>query len=341
MHWFFFLIFTLSFCQITPKESVSSALWNKFKDVHKKQYATVEEEAYRQTIFEDRVVMINRHNFEAKSGMHTYTLKINQFADMTYGEVVRTISNNYQKSLSKKTSIKIDHHLLFKPSNTSLPTAVDWRKRGAVSNIIENQGQCASDWAYAATGALEGQHFLKTGNLVRLSAQNLLDCSDKFGNEGCNGGLVNAAFQYIKVNNGVDTEASYPYEAVDGKCRFNQSTVGATDTGFAQIQSGNETALQIAIATVGPIAVGIDDLHESFIYYESGVYDEPACSSKDWYHPLVVVGYDTFNNGTVKQDFYFVKNSWGESWGMKGYIWMSRNKNNQCGIASRASYPLV
>lgn len=107
---------------------------------------------------------------------------------------------------------------------------LDWRKRGAVTSIIETQGECGSDWAYTATTTLEGQHFLKTGNLTRLSAQNLLDCSGKFGNQGCNGGLVNAAFQYIKVNKGVDTEVSYPYEAMDGKCRFNRSTVGAVDT---------------------------------------------------------------------------------------------------------------
>jgi cathepsin L len=107
---------------------------------------------------------------------------------------------------------------------------IDWRQKGAVTTVIENQQQCGSCYAFAATGALEGQHFLKTGKLVRLSAQNIMDCSNKYGNTGCNGGLVDASFQYIKDNNGVDTEASYPYEAQDGKCRFNRANVGATDT---------------------------------------------------------------------------------------------------------------
>ncbi|CAF3959184.1 unnamed protein product [Rotaria sp. Silwood1] len=168
-----------------------------------------------------------------------------------------------------------------------------------------------------------------------------MDCSGKFGNQGCNGGLMDASFQYIKVNKGVDTEANYPYEAMEGKCRFNRSTMGATDTGFVDIPRGNETALQIAIATVGPIAVAIDSTQPSFYMYSSGVYDEPACSTTQWSHTFILVGYDTLHNGKTKQDYYIAKNSWGETWGMNGYIWMSRNKNNQCGIANMASYPLV
>lgn len=149
-------------------------------------------------------------------------------------------------SSTTETSTKSNRKTFFSPSDASIPVAIgayllskfftitcdciDWGTRGAVSKIIENQGQCASDWAFTATGALEGQHFLKTGKLIRLSAQNLMDCSDKFGNEGCNGGLVDAAFQYIKVNEGIDTEASYPYKAVEGKCVFNRSNVAANLT---------------------------------------------------------------------------------------------------------------
>ena len=99
--------------------------------------------------------------------------------------------------------------------------------------------------------------------------------------------------------------------------------------------------MQIALATVGPIAVAIDSTHPSFIFYSSGVYDEPACSTTQLAHTIIIVGYGTFNNGTTSRDYYIGKNSWSETWGMHGYVWMSRNKNNQCGIATKASYPLV
>ncbi|XP_041459131.1 cathepsin L-like [Lytechinus variegatus] len=150
---------------------------------------------------------------------------------------------------------------------------------------------------------------------------------------------MDQAFQYIIDAHGIDTEASYPYKAVDQQCHFKKSDVGATVTGYTDVTSGSETALQKAVAHVGPVSVAIDASHMSFQLYQSGVYNEPACSSSLLDHGVLAVGYASTSDGT---DYWIVKNrSLGETWGMKGYLWMSRNKNNQCGIATQASYPLV
>ncbi|XP_053365296.1 digestive cysteine proteinase 2-like [Clarias gariepinus] len=148
---------------------------------------------------------------------------------------------------------------------------------------------------------------------------------------------MNWAFEYLNTTGGLDTEASYPYEARMSFCRYNPATVGTTCTGYVSIKNEDENALQEAVATIGPISVAINTEQGSFQLYASGVYEEPKCSSTNLTHAVLVVGYGTENG----KDYWLVKNSWGTAWGDKGYIKMSRNKNNQCGIATRASYPLV
>jgi len=207
-------------------------------------------------------------------------------------------------------------------------------QKGAVTGV-KNQGQCGSCWSFSATGSMEGVHFIKTGQLISLSEQNLVDCSTAQGNMGCNGGLMDQAFQYVIQNRGIDTEASYPYTATGpNACRFNRANVGATISNFHDIPSGSESALLNAVY-LNPTSVAIDASHQSFQFYNGGVYYEPACSSSQLDHGVLAVGYGTYQGAA----FWQVKNSWGSSWGMNGYIMMSRNRNNNCGIATMASYP--
>jgi len=303
--------------------------WETFKLSYNKQYSEMQE-VVRRTIWEKNLQAIHEHNLLRDEGVHDFSQGINEYADMTHDEYKATLLGYKQSNTTRNGA------LFLAPSNVKAPESVDWRKEGYVTPV-KNQGMCGSCWAFSTTGSLEGQNFKKTGKLVSLSEQNLVDCSKKWGNHGCEGGLMDFAFQYIKENKGLDTETSYPYEAEDDTCRFRASDVGATDVGFTDIAQGDEDALMKAIATVGPVSVAIDASHPSFQMYRSGVYVEPRCSSMRLDHGVLAVGYGTHKG----QDYWLVKNSWGESWGMDGYIMMARNMNNQCGIATSASYPLV
>ena len=169
-----------------------------------------------------------------------------------------------------------------------------------------------------------------------LSEQNLVDCSYTHGTHGCNGGNPAAAFQYVIDNHGINQDNVYPYKARVESCKYNYKNYSVSISGYKFIEKSEE-ALQQAVATEGPVSVCIDTSRYSFQFYSSRVYDEPSCSSTNLVHAVAVVGYGNLNG----KDYWLVKNSWGTSWGQRGYILMSRNKNNQCAIASYALYPIV
>ncbi|KAI5102732.1 cathepsin L.1 precursor [Silurus meridionalis] len=315
--------------------SLEDLEFHAWKLKYGKVYKSIEEESWRKSTWLENRKLVLVHNLLADQGIKSYRLGMTYFADMSNQEYRQSVFKGCLRSFNgtKRHSAAT---FLRQAVGASLPDTVDWREKGYVTDV-KNQKQCGSCWAFSATGALEGQTFRKTGQLVELSEQQLVDCSGNFGNMGCSGGWMDQAFEYVKANKGLDTENSYPYEARDGVCRYNPSTVGATCSGYVDIMSGNENALQEALATIGPISVAIDAGHSSFQLYHSGVYSEPECSSTSLDHGVLAVGYGTEDG----QDFWLVKNSWGLEWGDGGYIKMSRNKYNQCGIATQASYPLV
>jgi len=216
-----------------------------------------------------------------------------------------------------------------------LAVNIDWRDKKVVTPI-KDQGQCGSCWSFSTTGSIEGAWALSTGKLVSLSEQNLMDCSIAHGNLGCNGGDMGRAMDYVVKNNGIDTEESYPYTAKLGVCHFSVANVGASISSHKSIATGSESALAAALNTQ-PVSVAIDASHNSFQLYKSGVYYESACSSTRLDHGVLAIGYGT----SGVDDYWIVKNSWGTSWGMEGYIQMARNKNNNCGIATQASVPAI
>merc|ERR1712002_619265 len=314
----------LSVVVLAQATKLQDTQWEQFKARYMKDYEP-EEESTRKTIWANNHAFIKRHNEAYEAGNETYAVGENEYTDLTNMEFASMLTSMQGFKPRAANEMFVPQH-----------SEVDWRNDGYVTPV-KNQGQCGSCWAFSTTGSLEGQTFKKTGKLVSLSEQNLVDCSTSYGNNGCEGGLMDQAFQYIKENPGIDTEKSYPYEAVDGTCRFKKENVGAEDTGFVDITEGSEDELQKAVATVGPISVAIDASHFSFQFYHHGVYNEKRCSPTRLDHGVLAVGYGTYKG----QDYWLIKNSWGESWGLDGYIMMTRNKKNQCGIATKASYPLV
>jgi cathepsin L len=294
-----------------------------------KSYESDEEEMRRNTIWQANKKFIETHN--ANADEIGFELGMNALGDLENHEIVG-LFNGYMQEMKNSSQGVFNYN-----PNIEAEATVDWREKGAVTGV-KNQGQCGSCWSFSATGSLEGQHFLKKGTLVSLSEQNLVDCSTKYGNHGCQGGLMDNAFRYIEANNGIDTEASYPYQAHNEICRFNPQTIGATDSGYVDIPRDNERALTQAIQTVGPISVAIDASKSTFHYYKRGVYYDRECSSTKLDHGVLAVGYGTEE---FFKEYYIVKNSWGPKWGMEGYVLMSRNRENNCGIATQASYPKV
>jgi len=278
--------------------------WKSFKGSHNKLYGDDTEEKFRMKIFMENKHKIAKHNQLYDQGKVPFKLAINKFADLLPHEF--SSFNGYNKTLLRSVgAARIDDAVTFvSPANVELPETVDWRKKGAVTPI-KDQGHCGSCWSFSATGALEGQHFRKTGVLVSLSEQNLVDCSAVYGNNGCNGGLMDNAFRYIKDNGGIDTEKTYPYEAKDDTCRYDAKNSGATDKGFVDIDQGNEQKMKEALATIGPVAVAIDASHQSFQFYSEGVYYEPECDAENLDHGVLVVGYGT--DEATGSDYWIVK----------------------------------
>merc|ERR1712035_5815 len=302
--------------------------WEDFKTRYEKQYEK-DEEVTKRKAWEYNYYFMQNHNAAYEAGYETYSVGENEFNDLT-GEEFVSYFNGLQMSNNRR------QNPVFVPSNQAVPAKVDWRPKGYVTPV-KNQKQCGSCWAFSTTGSLEGATFNKTKKLVSLSEQNLVDCSMKYGNLGCMGGLMDRAFNYIRDNHGIDTEESYPYTAKTGKkCLFNNSTIGATLKSWVDIRKGNEKDLQKAVAQVGPISVGIDASKPGFRMYKTGVYYEKTCSNTRLDHGVLAVGYGEEG----KKKYWLVKNSWGESWGDKGYIKMARGRDNMCGIATSASYPV-
>ncbi|ENN80696.1 hypothetical protein HUJ04_011681 [Dendroctonus ponderosae] len=304
--------------------SLEQDAFQAFKLKQNKTYKTPVEETTRYGIFQAKLLEIEEHNSRFEQGLETYKKGVNKFSDWTQDEF------NAYLGLHPKPA-KLGKGIPYVKTGVSVPASVDWRTEGYVTGV-KNQGDCGSCWAFSLTGSVEGALFKSTGKLVSLSEQQLVDCTYGTVNFGCDGGYLEETFPYIQET-GLEAEASYPYKARDGTCKFDASKV-VTKINDYVYWYGDEEALLEATATIGPISVAMDANYIDS--YASGVFSSRLCSSDDLNHGVLVVGYGS-ENGV---NYWLVKNSWAEDWGESGYLKLLRGQN-ECGIAEDDSYPIV
>jgi len=292
------------------------------------QMFSAEEYAKRMDIFATNHARITAHNALNAS----YSMAHNAFSALTWDEFHAQYVGfggvplkDYNRAINDFANV----------DQASLPNDVDWTTKGAVTGV-KDQGQCGSCWAFSTTGALEGAYFLKNGKLVSFSEQQLVDC-DHNGDEGCNGGLMDNAFGWIKQNGGICTEADYPYKAQTMTCQKNCTNVqGSAPASWTDL-AHTEAAMQAAV-TQQPVAIAIEADQSGFQFYSQGVFSGTCGTNLD--HGVLNVGYGT--DSASGMQYWKVKNSWGGSWGDHGYIKLQKGKSQsggQCGLLLAASYP--
>jgi len=297
----------------------------KYVSEYGKSYGTKEEYEFRSEQFKNNLGAIMMHN--SMNG-NTYQLGLNEFADMTPQEFSRRLG---YKSTPKSLRQEIAE---FEPLVEG--QYVDWREHNAV-NAVKNQGSCGSCWAFSTIGALEGAHAVQNGQLLDLSEQQLVDCSKENENAGCNGGLMADAFEHLKKIGSV-LQKDYPYTARDGTCQETKKQGQVKVKSYKHIPSGDQNALAAAILT-RPVSVAIEADKMVFQFYKGGILDGVECGQQ-LDHGVAVVGFGV--DESLGKEYFIVRNSWGASWGEKGYVRVAKNDSisgGVCGIALDAVYP--
>lgn len=286
---------------------------------HKRAYKTPAEKSYRLNLFHQTYLRVKSHNAKKLS----WSLGLNHLSDLSKSEFLAKYTGLKRHAKApKNVELKL---LQANPSNNA-----NWTAAGAVTPV-KNQGNCGSCWAFSSTGALEGLNFIKNkpSSIASYSEQQLVDCSTSYGNHGCNGGLMQNAFKYVQAN-GITTEQNYPYTAKDGTCKTKTGVFKIT--GYKNVPHKSSGGL--AGACDGqPVSVSIDATNIQS--YKSGIFADKNCGTS-LNHGVLLTAYDS--------NVWYVKNSWGQSWGEAGYIRFSRTAVSDasggiCGILLDASYP--
>lgn len=326
-------------------ENLDHALaFSNWKKEFGKTYDDIEHEAAAFMTFLENWKMINDFNIADEE---SFKMGVNQFTDLSGDDFLIYIHGHTGSCMDKRTvqqRVEIEEVV----PDTEAPTEIDWTDKDGKSYVsaVKNQGQCGSCWAFSTTGAIEARTAIKTGTtgdaIVTLSEQQLIDCSKSYGNNGCQGGLMDNAFKYVMAEGGLCTEADYPYTAKNGLiCEKSRCSNSKNDpiSSYEDVRADSEESMMRAVAE-GPVSIAIEADQTTFQHYKSGVLSTSCGVKLD--HGVLVVGYGEKDG----QKMWKVKNSWGPTWGSEGYVYLCREcdvngAKGECGILMQPSYPTL
>jgi C1A family cysteine protease len=302
---------------VLNEDSLLHAEFQNFISKHHKNYKDDLEYQSKYEAFKSNQAKILKVNQESRS----YKLGTTKFADMTKEEFSSLLTAKYQPAKKPVKSLK----------TSDFPSQVDWRQEGHVTQV-KDQGYCGSCWAFATVAAVESLVSITYGKTTDLSEQELVDCSGNFGNLGCDGGYLEAAFDYMTVY-GISNEWMYRYRGEDGFCRvWDTLDPQVTLSEYGYVQPNDWAQLVIAIYYM-PITVIVDATEWGL--YTTGVFDSTDCST-ELNHAVLAVGFD------LDRGFYIIKNSWGTDWGEDGFIRLTIEEGEgTCGVQMHAIYPVL
>ena len=296
--------------------------FQKFIKKYHKRYASINEYLARFEVFKRNVMAAFTENASYQTG-------ITKFSDLTQQEFAKTYLNlNYDAM-----AVANFNPYVVQVKNAA-PDAWDWREKGYVSPV-KDQGSCGSCWAFSTVGNLEGLYYKEKQTMVTLSEQMLVDC-DTY-DSGCNGGLVENTFTWLKENGGIMTDTDYPYKGRKGTCQSDETKyVDMQITGYTKLGSGSSTwdpvdedEIKEFLYETGPLAVALNA--NPLQTYSSGILDKTSsqCPTSGMNHAVTMVGYG--HDDSQDKDYWIVKNSWGKNWGEDGYFRIRRG-TGCCGI---------